>query len=329
MVIGNDVDEQLEPFWELDLPQSEIKGDPRGEFNDCTDEIEERWNDTTTVVKMPDGRMLMPWDEEFRKNGEVGIGTDTHEVPHPLKEEEIPTSEYAKSHGLTKDEWASDWFGYVQNEEGRWGYWFNPNAKWDWWSLGGRWSGYFKVKEGVPESNYILGDSGLMGSCRNRNEGRADQIRKGDIDIEGMRIDAEKKANEMYDAFERAVEGCPISESWETVRERYEDIKEARDAYHAQPMVEALKKERDFAWYKPEDFFVGNGGRAKYVSNAFCSIFVPFAILKDGKWYEKGEMGWWGMVSNEKLQYDWSAKFLEMFEELPDDTLISIIDCHI
>ena len=336
MVIGGEgaksqnLEEQLEPFWELDLPQSEMKDDPRAEFADCTEEIDERWNDTTTVVKMPDGSMLMPWDEKFKKKGSFGIGTDTHEIPEGLKKEEVPTSEYAISQGLTKDEWAKDWFGYVQNEEGVWGYWHNPNAKWDWWTLGGRWSGYFKVKKGVPEDAYELGESGLMGSARNRSAGRADHIRKGDIDMDAMREEAEKDANDRYDEFEAVVEGCPVSEPWDTIRERYEeDINKAREVYNAQPMVQALQKNRDFVWYKPEDFYVANGGRDKYVANSFCAVFLPFAFLKDGEWVEKGKMGWWGVVHNEKLQYDWSGKFLEMFLELPDDTLISMVDCHI
>jgi len=35
---------------------------------------------------------------------------------------------------------------------------------------------------------------------------------------------------------------------------------------------------------------------------------IPFAlVLPDGEWAEKGEMGWWGMVSNEKKRTDWEV----------------------
>ena len=27
---------------------------------------------------------------------------------------------------------------------------YNPDSKWDWWEVGGRWSGYFYVKPGTP-----------------------------------------------------------------------------------------------------------------------------------------------------------------------------------
>jgi len=40
-----------------------------------------------------------------------------------------------------------------------------------------------------------------------------------------------------------------------------------------------------------------------------------------------GEMGWWAIVSNEN--HNWDLEFTKMFDSLPDDTLISVYDCHI
>ena len=52
--------------------------------------------------------------------------------------------------------------GYEFNElEGGWGRWHNPNAKWDWWQIGGRWRGKLRVKEYIncarnePEFNIV------------------------------------------------------------------------------------------------------------------------------------------------------------------------------
>ena len=36
--------------------------------------------------------------------------------------------------------------GYSQ-ENGCWGYYCNPNAKWDWWQIGGRWSSMLRTKD--------------------------------------------------------------------------------------------------------------------------------------------------------------------------------------
>ena len=40
-------------------------------------------------------------------------------------------------------------------------------------------------------------------------------------------------------------------------------------------------------------------------------------------------MGWWGMASNEEDKDTWAERFYEMFNELPDDTVLTAVDCHI
>lgn len=49
----------------------------------------------------------------------------------------------------------------------------------------------------------------------------------------------------------------------------------------------------------------------------------------NGEWYEKGKMGWWGVVQDEKDPNQWYEEFHKLFDALPDDTLVSIVDCHI
>ena len=49
----------------------------------------------------------------------------------------------------------------------------------------------------------------------------------------------------------------------------------------------------------------------------------------DGQWYERGQMGWWGIVKNEKDADTWGKEFNLLIDSLPDDTLLSAYDCHI
>jgi hypothetical protein len=53
-----------------------------------------------------------------------------------------------------------------------------------------------------------------------------------------------------------------------------------------------------------------------------------WAIVHDGQWIEKTAMGWWGM-SAEVDQTEWDRKHTELIDSLPDDTLLSVYDCHI
>ena len=56
----------------------------------------------------------------------------------------------------------------------------------------------------------------------------------------------------------------------------------------------------------------------------------PFAfVTPDGKWYEKGEMGWWAIVTNEKNKNDWESEFEEFLKSLDEDVFVTLVDCHI
>ena len=57
--------------------------------------------------------------------------------------------------------------------------------------------------------------------------------------------------------------------------------------------------------------------------------FVPFAVVKHGEWYERGEMGWWAIVSNEKDKNEWEDQVKSLLKDIPEDTLLTVMDCHI
>jgi len=202
---------------------------------------------------------------------------------------------------------------------------YNPKSKWDWYKLGGRWTGYFKLKDGCKG---LQGSPGIMTTPAQK--GYADQCLKGEIDIEFMRKEDGEKAAERYDAAMEIINNTPEMESWEAVLARFgkENIDKARDFYHAQPRVVAWRESEKFSYMSsPEDY--SKYTREQYIKNAEDGALVPFAVVKNGKWYEKGEMGWFGMAYNEKEQETWNAEFAKMFDALPDNTLISLYDCHI
>lgn len=58
-------------------------------------------------------------------------------------------------------------------------------------------------------------------------------------------------------------------------------------------------------------------------------FYAPFAMLTpDGQWHERGEMGWWAMVSNEKQQEHWESIVRGLYEQHTDYLLV-IVDAHI
>ena len=76
---------------------------------------------------------------------------------------------------------------------GKKGYWFNPNARWDWYSIGGRWAGQLKLKKVEDAGNGI--------EC-------CDTARVRDCDFSPD----EKDYREAIRCWEIAVEGSPMTE---------------------------------------------------------------------------------------------------------------------
>lgn len=225
------------------------------------------------------------------------------------------------------DEFVEDWYGYQKNDKGVYGRITNPNAKWDWYQLGGRWTGYFKLKESVITEG-IGGEPGIM--TARVKVGFCDQTLKKHIDVDSMVNDEVENASKKYDVASNVIDG-ELFESWNDVRERFDDIDEARSFYNNQNVIKRwsdskLVSENLGYSTEPSDFSMS---KEDYLKQAADSALTTFAIVKDSVWYEKGGMGWFACVSNKKEESEWNNEFIKMFNSLPDDTLISIYDCHI
>lgn len=390
MVFGENPEKQLLPF------QENTRSKEFFEFVDKEDEMKRKYeNEGSERVIMPDGRKLLTWDHEFRVKGTYGMGSGTHKVPEYLKIEEIPFKELFSSF----DEYAKEWCGYDSRdaEKGRYGYWSNPNSKWDWYQLGGRWRGFFRLKEKKylpPIAGEIMGDSGLtrgeiealatlqkesvmkyysiLKKYQGKTEevdkvvkqfslnnphpqfvsgivgedgvfnkdkdvlGYADQVKKANIDYEYMKLKAEASARETYQKIALLFEGgsIPTIRKWKDCCEEGtrigRSIKDTITCYVEQPAVKIFnenKEKLNLGFFPSLDDFQMT--EEEYAEQEALNSIVPFAVIRDGKWFEKGTMGWWGMVSDEKDEKVWIKEFWKMFKELPDDTLISVFDCHI
>ena len=74
------------------------------------------------------------------------------------------------------------------------------------------------------------------------------------------------------------------------------------------------------------DNFVPESRESYIKRNSYLSTF---AIVKDGEWYEKGKMEWFGISKDDMTDLEWNEKFEQLINELPEDTLLSVYDCHI
>jgi len=56
---------------------------------------------------------------------------------------------------------------------------------------------------------------------------------------------------------------------------------------------------------------------------------ATFAFLYNDEWIERGQVGWWGMVSDESTEEDWFASVKKIYDAIPEDHYLTVVDCHI
>lgn len=170
---------------------------------------------------------------------------------------------------------------------------YNPNSKWDWYSIGGRFPGKLKAKDGEH-------GEGSTFHSNPRIDGEFDSARVGDIDFS---LD--------MDAYNKAIRW------WEVVIEK--------------KPLKANENEDNFrSWYTDE--YYKEYYRDKETYAKICASCNTYAVVTpDGRWYEKGEMFWFGMsteTGDESL--DWDLHYKERFLDTADpDWTLTIVDCHI
>ena len=127
-------------------------------YQDCTEEVLNAWN-----------------------TGKTEYGT------------EIDRNEYENN----IEKFACEYFGYrtitVEGSK-KYGYWFNPNAKWDWYSIGGRWNNLLKLKC-KDKSNEDC--SGIINLSKVEYANSA-KIKDVDFSLDKKQYDTSKRFWELY-----------------------------------------------------------------------------------------------------------------------------------
>lgn len=314
--------EQLQPFHEYECTgvRDEYVVDV-----DITDEVIAEFGKPQRVVKLADGRALSRWDSALY----TGQPKERWDRPHfvlPDGAEEIQMeAEEARALGIGYVDLAAcatEYYGgFIR--EGRAYRLTNPNKKWDWWQVGGRYTGKFKLK---AKALGVVGRPGLM--TEEAPPGYADEARKGDIDLAQMREDAAVKARALWRST-RDITGGLGWDTWDDTRGRYSgDINRARDEYAAQPAIVLLKASgrREYSWEIDCELALDE---EVYVQRRRDAALSSYAFLRGGIWTERGSMGWFGCASDEMTQAQWQDLFNRMIDQLPDDMLLTVVDCHI
>ena len=205
----------------------------------------------------------------------------------------------------TLKEYIEGYCGYsYDNEKKDYGYWENPNAKWDWYQVGGRWAGRLVVASDcmncdIGEKSWGYGSTDPYATIGRYK--KVDAARIKDL----VFLDCHKK---YIDA----------KRFWELYIEKQE------------PQNDEEKELIKYVFYTPKYYIDTYKDKETY---AECeTTFNTYAVIdKEGHWSAKGEMGWFGISSSaESQEVDFIKNYKKnVFDTAGEDDYITIVDCHI
>lgn len=304
-------------------------------FCDEEDEMRKKYAaDTTERVRLPDGSLVSTYDDQFRVPGSFGTSfgkNPSHVVPDSLAVEKVPfTTLYA-----TFEAYAKDYCGHdgPDKKTGRYGYWRNPNAKWDWFSIGGRWTGFYPLKKGAKR------ELGRPGAFDNKPDPGGDIVRVSDIDFDGIAAKSRERMTKFWGEWIRWLDGEKFP-AFEGPRAQALDVGLLRVV--REPVTTKAAGERVISWEgtvaKDDDrrhwsdvaTIVDEATFFRDYAHAFDTL-TTYAALDDDGWHAPGRMGWFGCSDDtpdtfHAFKKEFRSRFIDACG--PDDLLVCV-DCHI
>jgi hypothetical protein len=306
------------------------------EFVDDEDEYRLEYDtESSEMIRCPDGALVHPWDERFRVQG-AGPFDKSHVVPPELERVEVPHRERF----ATFEDYMSNYHAAERDpERGRYGHMRNPNAKWDYWRIGGRWRGYLLVKRdaadaGVGEVSYEWKPAFHKGEVPG-GPTEADWCRVRDLDHEKIAMTSRERTEKFWSDVDQFLSGHdfgPFDGPRSTMLALgILDCKDANELTGAEFWTKKWPRQTregvdrfDVMATKPsrEDL------DARVLSH--MNPIRPWAYLDVNGWRERGRMGWWGMGSDTPESNDKHGHDFDSWVRGGDqgDWLV-VVDCHI
>mgnify|MGYP001194419837 CR=1 FL=1 len=243
----------------------------------------------------------------------------------------------------------------------------NPNGKWDYWLLGGRYSG--RLQPGYdPEKDPANLEDCFICDGTGRRDDRLGQERRagepsftcngchgsgkqpkwpskwldigntsrwGDLDMPGLKAtrieerrafveDIRKKTGLTMDDIERGVSARKtLHDVWSELPEPRPRGPEYGEWLKTQPhgdIVHHLRVHDTWSHIAPDEGeSVGDWIEA-------APAITAYAVVIEGTWCSKGEVGWFGISTGEKD--DWQSQLEAILQRIPDDHYVAFVDCH-
>jgi hypothetical protein len=329
----------LFPYKESYSEEEEEASKPYMKFKDTEDESRKKFEEgTMSSVRLADGQEFDKWDERFRKKptGDL-FATIEDKYQHP-KGAVFFDKPFKERYG-TFERYMEEYEGIDEREPstGRYGYFRNPRATWDWYQIGGRWAGsVLSIKPGTEDES-IAGHPGLMTTP---GEG-PDICRIKNIDFDHAAERSRKLLAEAWEEWSKLVNDG-FSEKEKDGWGKWS----ARDTAHGMGLI-VCKDEHELngaEWKKelwPRQNTPGVNRYDVYTQiseeeykKRFETYFDPIRtyayVDPDQGWQAPGKMGWWG-VSHEQPEdrLAFSNAFYTWLRGGDAHDWLVVVDCHI
>ncbi len=291
----------------------------------------------------------LSWTSRDWKDGK-GYRTKIQFIPEGWTEETIPTSEMMSFPEFIKDyheyESITEWEAPDYEDKHSGGYFivndagevtkvfrrYNPDGHWDWYEVGGRWSGELRVLDPA------LGQAAEDHWTGKAPENGFDVSRRDNLDIAAMSSVVSGQRRKWFnDIAERA--GVDL-ETLERMLHLHREVHQKWLALDPRPRGgeyrewliatveegETLHKVVTASFETPEL-------KEGQTIEAFIADVVPLsahAMIIGGKWRQRGKMGWFATMSKEAMSHEeWTATVWKTIDETPGDHWITVVDCHV
>lgn len=230
------------------------------------------------------------------------------EILKIVKKEYVPFNDFLKEYS---DKELIDWFvdnysAYVLKEDGLYST-YNPNSKWDWYSIGGRFDGELDLTDEGIEAAINSSD----------NPDWLKELPKEE------QIEYVKYINAAPLKYVKWF--TPLSNEEKNRLRRWWEINIDEDE-----LKDGEEKDKHFFW-NPEWFKRRYKDVDAYLKVREMTTFYA-ALTPDGKWHEPGQMGWFACALCEpEDELKWDLDFYERFikPNLDSDLICTVVDCHI
>lgn len=221
---------------------------------------------------------------------------------------------------------------------------YNPDSKWDWYQIGGRWSYYFPVKADVTTSQFyreLIHGSGWPRNEVPLKEWHCEGGPKKFLDLAKLRDDKGQEAADEYDKFKAFAADYPAARAWSEFVAEFEDMPNGkekwavrdrvREVYRTQPLMAAMHDHPDyrFMWDCPVMKFAPT--REEYIEKARNDAVPGYAMLTlENEWVAPGEMGMFGFSSDTpEGMAEFKRHANEYIDNLDEDVILVAVDLHI